>query len=155
MNTESTKYKSHKRKARTNEIQYGQKIRGGRACVDNPRDFAIAGTFSLDEKNQIERALADAGFTKSEFVRLLVLDALDKKKFPEKIYAGLTVEASQLYAKLAPLSSNLNQIAKQLNSRPAADPFTAFDTKRLKEQVFGLGDLLKALRAAIIRVRQK
>lgn len=85
--------------------------KGGRPKSADPRKFKLTASLSGDEFARATASISAAGLSRSEALRLLVLGA----EFPEFQRMGLDPNASAAYANLAPLQSNLNQIAHWFN----------------------------------------
>lgn len=94
-----------------------------------------------DERARLEGAATERGLTLSSYVRESVLDAprTRSRRRPLADVAAL----SALYAQLAKSGSNLNQIAKQLNSGERVL------TERIDKTLAAHWDIIRALRVAL------
>ena len=89
-----------------------QRKRGGRpANPDGKQCRSITAHFSQAEYDMVMSKIHTSGLRKSEAGRLLFLH----QDLPKKVPSGVHRHAAQLYAKLQPLQSNINQIAHHLN----------------------------------------
>ncbi len=86
--------------------------RGGRPHTANPRRRVVGVRFSDAELAEIQSKISVAGLRHSEAVRLLLLNDV----LPTKVFGGTDVGAARAYQNLQPLQSNLNQLAKHMNS---------------------------------------
>lgn len=98
-----------------------------RAIYLSPREF-----------NKVELLAKEAGLKVPEFMRQAVTS---------KILKASPVISLDQWSKLAPLSSNINQIAARLNSN-SGDPLLPGDRKFLAE----LDDLLREIRLRLLDV---
>lgn len=89
--------------------------RGGRPRAENPRVVRVSAALTEIEAQHVFAKIQASGLTKSEAIRLLLLG----EPLPEMRRVGFDPAALSGYAHLAPLASNLNQIARWFNkARP-------------------------------------
>lgn len=93
---------------------------------------------SVRELNSIRDRAAEAGLSVSEFIRRASLSA--------NVRAAPTVSIRQ-WSELAPLASNLNQIAHRLNAGEQ-NALTSVD----RQAISGLDDLLREIRLRLLDV---
>lgn len=122
-----------------NDTQFSK--RGGRPRSENPRLCKIAGKFSEAEYVEVCSKIAGAGLTKSEAVRLLLLG----EPFPVR----LAPELGELYAKLQPLQSNLNQIARWMNTTQV-DGMSAQNAHTLAQNIERTYKLIRRFRDQLL-----
>lgn len=119
--------------------------RGGRPASEDPRKFIVSGKLNRAEHAQVMSKIRDAGLTRSEAVRLLLLN----DRLPEKVFGGIDITSSEAYANLQPLQSNINQIAHWLNKvRPTN--IDAETLTRINKNVVVVGKLLQEIRHRIL-----
>src|SRR5690554_6609614 len=88
--------------------------RGGRpANPDGKQCRSITAHYSQAEYDAVTAKIRAAGLRKSEAGRLLFLH----QELPKKVPGGIHRHTTELYAKLQPLQSNINQIAHHLNQQ--------------------------------------
>lgn len=92
--------------------------------------------------------ISASGLTRAAAVRMLLLH----ERLPQTVYGGVDITASQVYAELAPLQSNLNQIAGWLNkARPTEIPKDVI--KSIHQNVQITYALVQKLRAEILTAK--
>jgi hypothetical protein len=79
---------------------------------ENKRLYKITFRLSSEEKQRLELKLKEASLKPSEFLRLAITATTIKARFSE--------EERRLMRMLTGLATNLNQVAKQLNSEEGA-----------------------------------
>lgn len=128
-----------------NNADKNHRHRGGRPLTSDPRKISITGKFTRAEFHQVMEKISASGLTRAAAVRMLLLH----ERLPQTVYGGVDVTASQAYAELQPLQSNLNQIAAWLNkSRPAEIPRET--VKSIHQNVVATYALVQKLRAEIL-----
>lgn len=94
---------------------------------------------SIRELNSIRDRAAETGMSVSSFIRQSALSST--------VRAAPTVSIRQ-WSELAPLASNLNQIAHRLNAAPQDHRLTSDDRKTIA----ALDDLLREIRLRLLEV---
>jgi len=92
-----------------------KKRRNGRPAGKN-FPHVISTRLSDEDKALVDEHLARCGFNKAQALRLLLLSDLRNQKLPTRIPHGINVDSQKIYTYLAPMQSNLNQIARHLNA---------------------------------------
>ncbi len=119
--------------------------RGGRPYASDPRKISITGKFSRTEFQQVMEKIRASGLTRAAAVRMLLLH----EQLPKVVHGGVDVTASQAYAELQPLQSNLNQIAAWLN-RVRPTEITKEQAKSIHQNTTAVYGLVQKLRAEIL-----
>ena len=120
--------------------------RGGRPKLENARTISLSCMVSRAERELIRQQADEYNIAISQLLRLSVFDILNREKLPKQ--RGLTDEARKMMADLARVGSNLNQISRGLNSRPAS-ALTSSDIEILKEQYVDAHEMLLALKQSL------
>lgn len=89
-----------------------KKKKDGPPFLENPRRFTVSAKLNKDELDFVLTRIRATGLTRSEAFRLLLLH----EELPSVVHKGVDVSASAAYQNLQPLQSNINQIARILNS---------------------------------------
>lgn len=132
----------------TNDSTSKKHHRGGRPYASDPRKISITGKFTRAEFQQVMEKISASGLTRAAAVRMLLLH----ERLPQTVYGGIDITASQVYAELAPLQSNLNQIAGWLNkTRPTEIPRETI--KSIHQNVQTTYALVQKLRAEILTAK--
>ncbi|QMW06683.1 MobC family plasmid mobilization relaxosome protein [Spirosoma foliorum] len=102
------------------------------------REFTIRVRVTASEKLRIWEMAAEAGYTPSDFMRLRTMAAtqpLRHKPTPEReLLLNVMVE-------LGKIGSNVNQIARSLNSRDETGQLTGIDIDEINQAMQGLDAL--------------
>lgn len=122
------------------------KRRGGRPRLENARTISLSCMVSREERELIRKQAAEHNIPMSQLLRMSVFDILNKQRLPKQ--RGLTDEARKLLLDLSRVGGNLNQISRNLNSRPAA-ALTASDISVLKEQFHDLHETVRELKKSL------
>ena len=120
--------------------------RGGRPKIENARTISVSCMVSRAERELIRQQADEYNIAISQLLRISVFDILNTEKLPKQ--RGLTDEARKMMADLARVGSNLNQISRGLNSRPAS-ALTFSDIEILKEQYVDVHEMLRALKQSL------
>jgi hypothetical protein len=102
------------------------------------REFTIRVRVTASEKLRIWQMAADAGLTPSDFMRLRTMAAtqpLRHKPTPERELL------LNVMAELGKIGSNVNQIARHLNSRDETGQLAGIDTDEINQAMQGLDGL--------------
>jgi len=106
------------------------------------REFTIRVRVTASEKLRIWQMAADSGYTPSDFMRLRTMAAaqpLRHKPTPERELL------LNVMAELGKIGSNVNQIARSLNSRDETGQLASIDTDEINQAMQGLDDLTAQL----------
>ena len=111
----------------------------------SPRKSKLTISLSREEMADVCEKISRAGMSRSEAGRLLLLGA----SLPEMQRVGLDPSAVEAYRALAPLQSNLNQIAAAMNQlRPTTLPTR--DLLAIQKNVSSTYKLVARLRQELI-----
>lgn len=122
------------------------KRKGGRPRLENARTISLSCMVSREERELIRKQAAEHNIPMSQLLRMSVFDILNKQRLPKQ--RGLTDEARKLLLDLSRVGGNLNQISRNLNSRPTV-ALTASDVAVLKEQVHDLHETVRELKKSL------
>lgn len=102
------------------------------------REFTIRVRVTASEKLRIWQMAAESGYTPSDFMRLRTMAStqpLRHKPTPERELL------LNVMAELGKIGSNVNQIARSLNSRDETGQLAGIDTDEINQAMQGLDDL--------------
>ncbi|WP_080054429.1 plasmid mobilization protein [Spirosoma aerolatum] len=102
------------------------------------REFTIRVRVTVSEKLRIWQMAAEAGLTPSDFMRLRTMAAtqpLRHKPTPERELL------LNVMAELGKIGSNVNQIARSLNSRDETGQLVGINTSEINQAMQSLDDL--------------
>lgn len=125
------------------KIENGKRRQGGRPAISDPRKITVSTRVNREEFARVMQRMRDTNLTRSEALRLLLLN----EHLPQKIAGGIDITVSQAYQKLQPLQSNLNQIAHALNG----DRTSQINPDGLKAFVA----LIRKIEAEVKEIRQE
>lgn len=120
---------------------------GGRPRADDPRATKMTVSLTAGEADAFTRQVRAAGMNRSEAIRLLLINA----DLPAARKTGIDPGASDAYAKLQPLQSNLNQIASWLNKTRPVD-LSRSDLETIQKNVAVTYRLVATLRQEILGI---
>lgn len=121
---------------------------GGRPREENPRYHTISARFTRAEYERVLRKILGSGLTKSEAVRILLLN----DELPKKVHGGIDPGASESWAKLSTLQANINQIAKRLNESRLGG-ISVEGAMKIVDYVRAVEVQVRALRAEIVETK--
>ncbi|WP_077920581.1 plasmid mobilization relaxosome protein MobC [Spirosoma sp. 209] len=102
------------------------------------RDFTIRVRVTASEKLRIWQMAADSGYTPSDFMRLRTMAATQPLRHKPTPDRELLLN---VMAELGKIGSNVNQIARALNSRDETGQLAGIDTDEINQAMQGLDAL--------------
>lgn len=109
------------------------------------RDFTIRVRVTASEKLRIWQMAANNGYTPSDFMRLRTMAATQPLRHKPTPDRELLLN---VMAELGKIGSNVNQIARQLNSRDETGQLAGIDTDEISQAMQGLD----ALNAQVLKL---
>lgn len=102
------------------------------------REFTIRVRVTASEKLRIWQMAAESGYTPSDFMRLRTMAATQPLRYKPTPDRELLLN---VMAELGKIGSNVNQIARHLNSRDETGQLTGIDTDEINQAMQGLDAL--------------